>query len=430
MSFTTSVDGTRWTDVHAAAACAFLTGTAMFTADFTLVLHLQSSGFGGPAVAALIICATLPMVLLAPLTGRMADRFDSRTLMAGSGLLQAAAIATMTAADELVALLALVVVNAAGNALLRPTVGALVPLIATAADLPRAIASVQTGTLLGMTAGPAAAGFIVAAGGTDTALVVGACAAAAAALLCFDIRTRRGGIRRDLTARHDTAQPPWRLRGDRLLSTMVIGAAAVIACLCAVNVLEVFLVRGVYGASESLYGLVNATWTAGMAAGAWIAAAAIGRFKRDGDLAWMLLACLAATGVLVTVFSLPLPAAGLLVPLYLIGGVLNASQNSVMQISLARRVPERFRGRAGARVNGLLNAATLIGFVLGGALSTVLDTRPSFLAIGLATIAIVAACVPMVRRGVRDDEPEPAASSGVGADLGRLDRGPDALARS
>ena len=85
MSFTSFADGTRWSDIHAAAACAFLAGTAMFTADFALILELQSTGLGGAAVATLIICGTLPMVLLAPITGRMADRFDSRTLMAASG---------------------------------------------------------------------------------------------------------------------------------------------------------------------------------------------------------------------------------------------------------------------------------------------------------------------------------------------------------
>lgn len=404
MSFASSVDGTRWSDIHAAMACALLGGTAMFTADFALVLRLQSTGMGGAAVATLIFCATLPLVLLAPITGRMADRFDSRALMAASGLLQAAAITGMTLADGLPVLLALVVLNAAGTAMLSPTVSALVPAIATAADLPRAVAMVQTGTLIGMTAGPATAGFVVAAHGTDAALVVAACCALLRAALCCDIRTRRGGIRRETTAAVGAAEAPaWSLRGDRLLRTMVIGMAAVIACLCSVNVLEVFLVREVYGASESTYGLINASWTAGMAVGAWIAAAVIGRLGKDTRLAWMLMGCLAATGVLCIVFGTPLPSVALLVPLYLIGGALNACENSAMQISIARRVPERFRGRAGAKVTGIVNGATLIGFVLGGALSSVLPTRPAFVVIGVATVAVVACCVPLVRRGTREE---------------------------
>ncbi len=408
MSFTSSFEGTRWPDVHAAAACSFLGGTAMFTADFALILHLQTTGLGGAAVATLIICATLPLVLLAPLTGRMADRFDSRALMAGGGLLQAAAITGMVLTDHLPALLGLVILNAGGTALLVPTITALIPVIATDADLPRAIAMVQTGSLIGMAAGPATAGFIVAAHGTDTALAVAACGALLRAVLCTDIRTRRGGIRRETATAQDTERPTWRLRGDRLLTTMVIGLGSVIACLCAVNVLEVFLVREVYGASESTYGLVNASWTAGMAVGAWVAAAVIGRIGpgRDPLLAWMLMGCLTMTGAVCIAFGMPLPFVGMLVPLYLIGGVLNAVQNSTMQVSVARRVPERFRGRAGAKVNGVINGATLIGFVLGGVLSSFLPTRTAFIVIGLATIAIVVCCIPMVRRGTREEPAE------------------------
>ncbi|WP_051393749.1 MFS transporter [Glycomyces arizonensis] len=412
MSFTSFVDGTRWSDVHAAAACAFLAGTAMFTADFALVLHLQSTGLGGAAVATLIICGTLPMVLLAPITGRMADRFDSRTLMAASGLLQAAAITGMTLTDDLPVLLGLVILNACGTALLNPTVSALIPVIATADDLPRAVATVQTGTLIGMAAGPGMAGFVVGVHGTDGALVVALCCALLRAALCADIRTRRGGIRRDLAAHRDAAdRPAWNLRGDRLLTTMVIGVAAVIACLCSVNVLEVFLVREVYGASSSTYGLIHACWTIGMAGGAWIAAAVIRRLMRDAHLAWMLMICLATTGAVCVVLGMPLPTVALLVPIMLCGGVLNACENSAMQIAVARRVPESFRGRAGAKINGTVNGATLIGFVLGGALSSALPTQTAFVVIGVATIAIVACCVPMVRRGTRDEpetvEPEP-----------------------
>ncbi|WP_162181626.1 MFS transporter, partial [Glycomyces tenuis] len=264
MSFTSFADGTRWSDIHAAAACAFLAGMAMFTADFALVLHLQSTGLGGAAVATLIICATLPMVLLSPFTGRMADRFDSRTLMASSGLLQAAAITGMILTDELPALLGLVVLNACGTAMLQPTVSALIPAIATPEDLPRAIATVQTGTLIGMAAGPGAAGFVVGAHGTDGALIVAVCCALLRAALCADIRTRRGGVRRDLTAHRGAEKPAWKLRGDRLLTVMAIGFGSVIACLCAVNVLEVFLVREVYGASEGTYGLIHACWTLGI----------------------------------------------------------------------------------------------------------------------------------------------------------------------
>jgi MFS family permease len=413
MSFTSFADGTRWSDVYTAATCAFLAGTAMFTADFALTLRLQSEGHGGVAVAALIICATLPLVLLAPFSGRMADRFDSRALMASSGLLQTAAIVAMAFTDNLFALFALVILNACGTAINQPVVSALVPVMAREDDLPRAIAMVQTGTLVGFATGPAAAGFLIGAHGAGAALGMAAACAVARVLLCCDIRTRRGGVRRDLAAHAGSGRVAWRLRGDRLLSAMVLGLGAVIAAMCAVNVLSVFLVRESYGASESLYGLIKACWIVGMVAGAWIAAAVVRRLHRDVQLAWMLMACLAGVGLVCLGQGLPLFTVLLLVPLNFIGGIFNAGENSALGIALARRVPEAFRGRANAAVNGRVNAAQLVGFLLGGVMSTAMDVRTAFIAVGVVSIAIVLVCLPVISRAARADDADKAAAAPV-----------------
>lgn len=410
MSFTSFADGTRWSDVYTAAACALLSGTAMFTADFTLTLKLQTEGYGGFAVAAIIICATLPLVLLAPLTGRLADRFDSRALMVQSGLLQTASIVAMIFTDNLYALFALVILNACGTAVLQPVVGALVPSMAKPEDLPRAAAFVQTGTLAGLAAGPAVAGFVIAANGAGAALLLAAACAFARVLLCCDIRTRRGGIRREIAAQGRAEAASWRLGGDRILSAMVLGVSAVIAAMCAVNVLTVFLVREVYEASEGVYGVVRALWTVGMVAGAWIAAAVIRRLGRDVQLAWMLMACLAGIGLVCFGQGLPLFTVLLLVPLNLIGGVFNAGVNSALGIAIARRVPGAFLGRANATVNGRINGAQLLGFLLGGAMSTFMNVQVAFMAVGLVSIAIVLACLPVIRRAAADEEAKAARS--------------------
>lgn len=406
MSFTSFLDGTRWSDVHTAAICAFLAGTAMFTADFALTLHLQSEGHGGIVIAALIICATLPLALLSPLTGRMADRFDSRTLMVVSGLAQSAAIVAMVFTDNLYGLYVLVILNAAGTAVLQPVVGALVPAMAGKEDLPRAIAFVQTGTLAGLAAGPAVAGFLIGANGADAALVLAAACAIARVLLCCDIRTRRGGVRRAPETHAATAGTGWRLGGDRLLTVVVLAFSAVIAALCAVNVLSVFLVREVYDATESMYGLIKACWTAGMVVGAWIAAAVIRRLDRDVQLAWMVMACLAGVGLVAFGQGMPLFTALLLVPLNLLGGMFNAGENAALGNAVARRVPEAFQGRANAAVLGRLNAAQLIGFLLGGAMSVVMDVQVAFAAVGIVSIAIVLTCLPAIRRAARTEEAE------------------------
>ncbi|MFC3493154.1 MFS transporter [Glycomyces rhizosphaerae] len=169
------------------------------------------------------------------------------------------------------------------------------------------------------------------------------------------------------------------------------------------NVLSVFLVREVYDATESVYGLIKACWTAGMLVGAWIAAAVIRRLDRDVQLAWMVMVCLAGVGLVCFGQGMPLFTVLLMVPLNLIGGMFNAGENTALGITVARRVPEAFRGRANAAVHGRLSAAQLIGFLLGGAMSAVMDVQVAFMAVGLISIAIVLACLPAIRRATRDE---------------------------
>jgi MFS family permease len=144
-----------------------------------------------------------------------------------------------------------------------------------------------------------------------------------------------------------------------------------------------------------------------MVGGAWIAAAVIRRLDRDVQLAWMLMACLAGVGLVCFGQGMPLFTVLLLVPLNLIGGIFNAGENSALGIAVARRVPEAFRGRANAAVGGRVNAAQLIGFLLGGGLSAVMDVQTAFAAVGLVSIAIVLVCLPVIRRAAREDAEGP-----------------------
>src|ERR1700704_4462991 len=51
-----------------------------------LLLRTQAGGGGAWPVVALLMAGALPLVLLAPIVGRLVDRFDSRWLLVGSGL--------------------------------------------------------------------------------------------------------------------------------------------------------------------------------------------------------------------------------------------------------------------------------------------------------------------------------------------------------
>lgn len=197
MSFTT--EPSRWPDVWLAATARGTTICGDFLAATALALALQGSGAGGLAVSGLLLAATLPLVVLAPLTGRLADRVDSRTLLVTVGLAQAVICTLLAVAEHPVLVVGLVALLACGLAVTQPCLAALLPAMVRPADLPRASAISQNAVSLGALGGPVLAGLLVGQFGTRVPLLLDAVTYLALVVAGLLLRTRRGG-RRPATA--------------------------------------------------------------------------------------------------------------------------------------------------------------------------------------------------------------------------------------
>ncbi|MCZ7421433.1 MFS transporter [Verrucosispora sp. WMMA2121] len=247
----------RWADVALATSARGFATCGQFLTATTLTLSLQTSGAGGSAVAGMLLAATLPLVALAPLTGRLADRVDSRALLVGAGLAQSAICLALAYTGHPLLVVGLVALLACGLAVAQPVLAALVPAMVRATDLPRATALNQTAGMLGVLTGPALAGFLVGGFGTQVPLLIAAVGYLALVVAGLLVRSRRGGARR-VTATGDGPSVGvdatdaelaggWRLRRDPLLVAMVATLAGVIAAIGAINVIEVFYVRETLG---------------------------------------------------------------------------------------------------------------------------------------------------------------------------------------
>ncbi|MEV0806390.1 MFS transporter, partial [Micromonospora sp. NPDC050200] len=400
MSFAS--DGSRWSDVWLAATARGTTICGDFLAATALALALQAAGASGLAVSGLLLAATLPLVVLAPLAGRLADRVDSRALLVTVGLVQAALCALLAFVHHPVLVIGLVALLACGLAVTQPCLAALLPAMVRPDDLPRASAVSQTAVSLGALAGPVLAGLLVGQFGTRVPLLLDAASYLALVVAGLLLRTRRGG-RRGATATAATATrpaPSWRLRRDPLLLTTVVTTAAVIAAIGGINVIEVFFIRDTLDASPTTYGLVGAAWMAGMLPGSWLAARLARRLTDAGALVRGVLATLGCCCLMVVLAS-AVPAAGLLVPLWLVGGAANGGENVFANVLTARRVPEAHRARAYATYGAAVQGGSMAGYLVGGALLAVLPPRPLMAVAGVAGLLVVLAFVPVVARAVR-----------------------------
>ena len=405
-----------WKDVYLASGARAVSSCGDFLAATALVLELQQRGAGGFAVAAVLIAAAAPPVLLVRWTGRLADRADSRLLLVATGLAQAAVCVALAFVSGAAAIIALVAVLAAGLAVTQPCLSALLPSMVTADDLPRATALGQTASSLGMMLAPALGGVLMGRFGLRVPLLADAGSYLAIAAAGRLIRTRRGATRRPRTPAPGSAEVAtrspepadrrtaasrdgWRVRKDPLVRTAVGLVGAVVAAASLVNVAEVFFIRGTLHSTAGVYGLMESVWISAAVAGGWWVAR---RRPSDGGLAVLLLGSLALTCLGVGLMA-AVPAVGWLAPVSLLGGLGNGGVNVSAAVLLGRRVPASWRGRAFAVFGAVANAATVVGFVLGGLLLAVAPARAAIAAAGLGGLLVTAAFArPVLRATARE----------------------------
>lgn len=400
----------RWRDVHLDAGARLLAQTGMFGAVTALMLLMQSSGAGGLAAAALTIATMLPMVVLAPVTGRLADRVDSRLLLVAAGGIRALASLALAFTTDVIAVIGLVVVLSIGTAILQPTLGALIPAMVTRDDLPKASAIGQTAGTIGVMAGPALAGVLVGGFGTDAAMFVNAGCALATVAAGYLITTRRGGrhatgITTDGTP-GTTAARPWRMADDGVVRMLILGIALVIGLVSALNVVEVFFVVESFGADETQFGIISGSWALGMAGGAWLIAGPLRRTTDDGTVLLWMFGSLGLTGLVIAAMGGIFGSAWWLIPAFLLGGALNGAQNTMNGVLMGRRVPAESRGRAQATFQGWVQGLAMGGYVAGGLGVEYLSPRIMVLLCGVGGLLVVLALLPWVLRIARGVTPE------------------------
>src|SRR3954447_5616115 len=171
-------------DFLIAGAARFAATAGMGAIVVSVMLHLQNAaddgampGPGPWLVAGYLLCSALPLVLLAPWAGRLADTKDSRMLATASSAVSAAAVAGMGLAmgyldNHLPVLFALTFLLDAAQAVAGPTWQALLPRILGEERTPRAVGTMQATIMIAGRAGPAAGGLLSGWGGAGLVFAV------------------------------------------------------------------------------------------------------------------------------------------------------------------------------------------------------------------------------------------------------------------
>ena len=378
-------------------------------AVIALALWASHQGRGTLAVAALVMAATLPQLLAAPFAGLLVDRLPARRLIATVSSLQALvclAVVPAIGADDLGAVLALVVALNVGQTIANPAWQALVPAIVAPEQISRALGTVQAATAGALLLGPAVGGLLVGAVGTASALVVDAMSFAVLAVVALALRGDRRPAGTGERTQGEMSAGIRLIGRDPVLRSVLVLVTALVLAAGAVNVAEIFLITGTLGAGPAVYGLVGALFAGGVMLGAVLA----GKDRSVTSAGRTLVGVTISMACSMVVLGLaPTLAVAALASMAV--GVGNGMLNVLAQSIFVRRSPSDVLGRVFAALQGVIGAAMLVATGLGGMLLGALGVRPVIVGGGvLAVVALLGVSRPLLT--ARDTQP---ATSSTGA---------------
>jgi MFS family permease len=375
-------------DLRLLAGAVFLSSAGDLLALLAIVLRVHDTTGSGFAVAALFAAHMLPIVVLAPLAGRLADRVETVHLLGIVALLQAGVATVLVFSDGLPAFIALTTLLGCGAAIAQPAEAALVPVVANEGELTRANGWMEAARYGGYTAGPLLAGVLA----LQPALAGNALSFLAVAAAAAMLKARRNpDSHSPLATGHSGGLSI--LLHDRTLKTVIGAAVASLALISASMTIEVFYVKDVVGAGNFGYALTIAAWTIGMVAGALRLAERAG--KRGVAVAALGALVLQGAGMALSASwaILPVAAGG-----YVVGGIGHGVKNVLLRTLIQERVAGAAHGRAFAAYNAARNTAELGALGLGGLLVSVLGAQLALALAGMGPVIFGVAGLVLLKR--------------------------------
>jgi MFS family permease len=358
------------------------------------MLLLHDSGVGPPGIAALLAVMAVPTIATMGIAGRVADSFDSRTILVTCGLVQAAACVVVGAFPIAAVVYATAFVIALAQAFSQPTWQALVPRIVGEERIGQAVAWQQGLSAVAGPLGAALGGILYGVGALQWAFWGDGIGYLALTGAAFAIRSRRLPAAR---VEHASWAAGIRIVArDRIVWPLFAAILVFVVLVEGINAVEVFLARDVLGATAWQYGLVELFAGAGALVGAFIA----GRMVREGQR-------IAGAVLGFGVAAVALIAAGAAPSFWFYAAAVTGLSaafglgNATFGALLTTRTPDGQRGRVYAALGGLARTAGLVALALGSLAGTVVGPRWTFViagALGAAVMAVVGIRLSAVRR--------------------------------
>jgi MFS family permease len=346
-----------------------------------LALRVESLTGSAGMVALLFIVSALPHVLFAPVSGWLTDRRETVQTLRWFSLAQAVVAAALAFAANMPLLFVLAFALGALASVTGPSVFALVPLLDEDDDISKTNSKIEIAKYAGWISGPLVAGVVTHQNSASAALLIDALT-----FLVLAIGTLSMGVRRlpvpPEEGETDGARAGFAyLAHDRLLLLVFLVIGGVVLFAATDNVAEVFFAKDTLG-QVSIYGVLAATWMAGMVIGALVAR----RIPGERAPVWIFGGAVGGGAALVAaaVSGAVVPAAAL----FAVAGVGNGIENVAARTLVHARVPSALHGRVFAAYMGLVSSTQIVATAFGGALVGVVGGQQALVIGGVGTLVV------------------------------------------
>jgi MFS family permease len=371
-----------------------LAGDAIAMITILLRFAPHASGY---AVGAVTMAGMIPPVILAPLSGVVADRVSAKKFLPLVCLIEATIALSLGFVTGTLGTILLMGALGCGVAFSGTGYSALVPSLVGVENMNLAQSTLQSFQGVAGIAGPLLGGVLVAATGQRWPLFIDAISFVLCALGTLALRGNRVPEPPSKAERRGqfTAGFLWLFR-DPVLSIIVINTIFFVLAIGVVNICQIFFTVRVLHATSFEFGLFDAVYAVGNIAGALL-----GRRVPANDLGrskWFFI----AAGILGGMFFLIGLSSNIWLAMFLmtLAGGANGLLSVAAMTMIYSRSPADILGRVSAALNASVTTTSLVSMALGGLLLNIFSSRSIFQAGGGISLLVVLILGPIGLRRI------------------------------
>ena len=387
---------TPWRKLYVLSIAGALSWMGSSLTTFAVILRDKDS-VGAAGISGYLLVFAIPSILMAPISGWVADRFSSRVVVALSVTAMGLSSLSLAVGFPLWWTPIALFITACCGTLVGPAWQAAEVSVTAPEDRPRVNGLMQSTSTAGTLIAPALGGILVSQFGYSLPFVIDAVSFWILGATFWLIR-----INRDPSENHEKGEKGAAVAGlkfvfsDGLIRSLVILISVLLISLSGVNVGSVFLAKDQLHASDAIYGLISAMFAVGSILGSVITAAIKVPAKYHALAVVLALVVLVAT-------VMGMSAAwhwGVLFVLDFIAGLGNSVLNAYIFGIIMTRTPQEKLGRVSAAIGATVQAGSVLGLLIAGPAIALFGVRSVlFVAAAISAVVVLVFSPPVIRAG-------------------------------